>query len=69
MALMLFQTEALLNLMINTANGASGPVFVTAVGIGIQHAGMVIVADGTPGMDERLRRVLNSDPEWGLRPL
>lgn len=31
-----------------------------------QHSGMVIVCDGTPEMDERLSRVLNSDSGMGI---
>ena len=30
------------------------------------HAGMVIVADGTPDAERRLKRVLNSDPGMGI---
>jgi urocanate hydratase len=37
------------------------------VGIGFsQHAGMVIVADGTSAADRRLDRVLTSDPGMGI---
>jgi len=37
------------------------------VGIGFsQHAGMVIVADGTPAAARRLERVLTSDPGMGV---
>jgi len=60
---------ALLNLMINTMNGASWTSFHHGGGVGIgysQHAGMVIVADGTEDMDKRLSRVLNSDPGMGI---
>ena len=59
----------LLNLMINTTNGASWTSFHHGGGVGIgysQHAGMVIVADGTEEMDARLKRVLNSDPGMGI---
>lgn len=59
----------LLNLMINTTNGASWTSFHHGGGVGIgysQHAGMVIVADGTKEMDQRLSRVLNSDPGMGI---
>ena len=59
----------LLNLMINTMNGASWTSFHHGGGVGMgysQHAGMVIVADGTREMDERLKRVLNSDPGMGI---
>ena len=31
-----------------------------------QHAGMVIVCDGTPEADERLKRVLFNDPASGV---
>lgn len=60
---------SLLNLMINTMNGASWTSFHHGGGVGIgysQHAGMVICADGSKDMDERLSRVLNSDPGMGI---
>ncbi len=59
----------LLNLMINTMNGASWTSFHHGGGVGMgfsQHAGMVILADGTEDMDQRLSRVLNSDPGMGV---
>ena len=59
----------LLNLMINTMNGASWTSFHHGGGVGMgysQHSGMVIVADGTIEMDKRLSRVLNSDPGMGI---
>lgn len=59
----------ILNALINTMNGASWVSFHHGGGVGIgysQHAGMVIVADGTPEMDARLSRVLNSDPGMGI---
>ncbi|RLA65047.1 MAG: urocanate hydratase [Epsilonproteobacteria bacterium] len=59
----------LLNLMINTMGGASWTSFHHGGGVGIgysQHAGMVIVADGSDDMDQRLKRVLNSDPGMGI---
>jgi urocanate hydratase len=59
----------LLNILINTMNGASWTSFHHGGGVGIgysQHAGMVIVADGSQDMDERLKRVLNSDPGMGI---
>ncbi len=59
----------LLNLMINTMNGASWTSFHHGGGVGIgfsQHAGMVIVADGSNEMDQRLKQVLNSDPGMGI---
>ncbi len=60
---------ALLNAMVNTAAGASWVSLHNGGGVGIgysQHAGMVVVADGTPMMDDRLARVLTSDPGMGV---
>ncbi|HEY9122116.1 MAG TPA: urocanate hydratase [Brevefilum sp.] len=59
----------LLNLMINSVNGATWVSFHHGGGVGIgysQHAGMVIVADGTPEAAKRLSRVLTSDPGTGI---
>lgn len=59
----------LLNAMININNGASWISLHHGGGVGMgysQHSGMVIVADGTPEMDTRLSRVLNSDPGMGI---
>lgn len=59
----------ILNLMINTMNGASWTSFHHGGGVGMgfsQHSGMVIVCDGTDDMDARLSRVLNSDPGMGV---
>jgi len=59
----------ILNALINTANGASWVSFHHGGGVGIgysQHAGMVIVADGTPEAARRLERVLTSDPGMGV---
>ncbi len=59
----------LLNALINTTNGASWVSLHHGGGVGIgysQHSGMVIVCDGTSDMDERLSRVLNSDPGMGI---
>lgn len=59
----------ILNMAINTMNGASWTSFHHGGGVGIgysQHAGMVIVADGTEEMDKRLKLVLNSDPGMGI---
>ncbi|MBK8012436.1 MAG: urocanate hydratase [Deltaproteobacteria bacterium] len=59
----------ILNALINTANGASWVSFHHGGGVGMGyslHAGMVIVADGTPAASKRLRRVLNSDPAMGV---
>lgn len=60
---------AILNFAINSVNGASWTSFHHGGGVGIGyslHAGMVIVADGTPEADQRLKRVLNSDPGMGV---
>ena len=59
----------LLNLMINTAGGATWVSFHHGGGVGIgfsQHAGQVIVADGTPDAARRLERVLTTDPGLGV---
>jgi urocanate hydratase len=58
-----------LNAMINAVNGASWVSIHQGGGVGIgysQHAGMVVVADGTEDAERRLRRVLNSDPATGV---
>lgn len=60
---------AILNALINTANGASWVSFHHGGGVGMgysQHAGMVIVADGSSEADQRLMRVLRSDPGMGV---
>ena len=60
---------ALLNALVNTAAGASWVSIHNGGGVGIgysQHAGMVVVADGTPEMAERLERVLTTDPGMGV---
>jgi urocanate hydratase len=59
----------ILNALINSVNGASWVSVHHGGGVGMGysiHAGMVIVADGTPAMDERISRVLNSDPGMGI---
>jgi urocanate hydratase len=59
----------LLNALINTAAGASWVSIHNGGGVGIgfsQHAGMVIVADGTENSKRRLERVLTSDPGMGV---
>jgi urocanate hydratase len=59
----------LLNALVNTAAGASWVSIHNGGGVGIgysQHAGMVVVADGTAEMDRRLERVLTSDPGLGV---
>jgi urocanate hydratase len=59
----------ILNALLNAAGGA-GWVSVHhggGVGIGLSiHAGMVVVADGTPGAARRLERVLTYDPGMGI---
>lgn len=59
----------LLNALVNTAGGASWVSIHNGGGVGIgysQHAGMVIVADGSAEADRRLERVLTSDPGMGV---
>jgi urocanate hydratase len=59
----------LLNLMINAVGGATWVSFHHGGGVGIgfsQHAGQVIVADGTPEAARRLERVLTTDPGMGI---
>jgi len=59
----------ILNALINTAGGATWVSFHHGGGVGIgfsQHAGMVIVADGSPRAARRLERVLTSDPGMGV---
>jgi urocanate hydratase len=58
-----------LNGLLNVASGASWVSFHHGGGVGIgysQHAGQVIVADGTTEMDQRLDRVLYNDPLTGI---
>ena len=60
---------ALLNAMVNVASGASWVSFHHGGGVGIgfsQHAGQVIVADGTEEAAARLERVLTNDPMMGV---
>ena len=60
---------AILNALINTAGGATWVSFHHGGGVGIgfsQHAGQVIVADGTAQAALRLERVLTSDPGMGI---
>jgi urocanate hydratase len=59
----------LLNLMANTSGGATWVSFHHGGGVGMgfsQHAGMVIVADGTERTAECLSRVLYNDPAMGI---
>jgi urocanate hydratase len=60
---------AILNALVNTASGASWVSFHHGGGVGIgysQHAGQVIVADGTAAAAKRLERVLTNDPAMGV---
>ena len=59
----------LLNALLNTASGATWVSLHHGGGVGIgysQHAGMVIVADGTDDAKRRLERVLWNDPGTGV---
>jgi len=59
----------LLNALLNTASGASWVSIHHGGGVGIgysQHAGVVIVADGTDAAAARLERVLTNDPGTGV---
>ncbi|MGH3139613.1 MAG: urocanate hydratase, partial [Gaiellales bacterium] len=59
----------ILNALLSTASGASWVSVHHGGGVGIGnsiHAGLVIVADGTDEMDERLTRVLTNDPAIGV---
>jgi len=59
----------LLNALLNTASGATWVSLHHGGGVGMgysQHAGMVIVADGTPEAATRLERVLWNDPATGV---
>ena len=59
----------ILNALINSVNGASWVSVHHGGGVGIGnsiHAGMVIVADGTPEAAKRIERVLTSDPGMGI---
>ena len=59
----------LLNALLNTASGATWVSFHHGGGVGMgysQHAGMVIVCDGTADAARRLERVLTNDPATGV---
>jgi urocanate hydratase len=59
----------LLNALLNCASGATWVSFHHGGGVGIgysQHAGMVVVADGTPEAARRIARVLWNDPASGV---
>ena len=58
-----------LNALLNTASGATWVSIHNGGGVGIgyaQHAGQVVVADGTKEMAERIERVLTNDPGIGV---
>ncbi len=60
---------AILNALVNAVGGATWVSFHHGGGVGIgysQHAGQVIVADGTPEAARRIARVLTSDPGMGI---
>ncbi|MBX3048038.1 MAG: urocanate hydratase [Anaerolineales bacterium] len=59
----------ILNALVNAVGGATWVSFHHGGGVGIgysQHAGQVIVADGTPEAAKRIERVLTSDPGMGV---
>ncbi len=59
----------ILNALLNTASGASWVSVHHGGGVGIGksiHAGVVVVADGTPEAAARIRRVLTADPGMGI---
>ncbi|MBM7095278.1 urocanate hydratase [Bacillus sp. H-16] len=59
----------ILNALINSVGGASWVSVHHGGGVGMGyslHAGMVIVADGTKEAEERLERVLTTDPGMGV---
>jgi len=59
----------ILNALLSTASGATWVSFHHGGGVGIGlslHAGLVIVADGTPEAGRRLERVLTNDPGIGV---
>jgi urocanate hydratase len=59
----------LLNALLNTASGATWVSFHHGGGVGMgysQHAGVVVVCDGTADAAEKIRRVLWNDPATGV---
>jgi urocanate hydratase len=59
----------LLNALLNCASGATWVSLHHGGGVGMgfsQHAGMVIVCDGTPAAGHRIERVLTNDPATGV---
>jgi urocanate hydratase len=60
---------AFLNALLNTASGATWVSIHHGGGVGMgfsQHAGLVIVCDGTPAAAARIARVLRNDPGTGV---
>ena len=60
---------AILNALLNTASGATWVSFHHGGGVGMgyaQHAGLVIVCDGTEAADKRIARTLWNDPASGV---
>jgi urocanate hydratase len=60
---------AMLNALLNTASGATWVSFHHGGGVGMgyaQHAGLVIVCDGSEAADKRIARVLWNDPASGV---
>lgn len=59
----------ILNALVNVASGATWVSFHHGGGVGIgfsQHAGQVVVADGTEAAARRIARVLTNDPAMGV---
>jgi urocanate hydratase len=59
----------ILNALLNTASGATWVSFHHGGGVGMgysQHAGLVVVCDGSQAADERIARVLWNDPATGV---
>ena len=59
----------ILNALVNTSSGATWVSVHHGGGVGMGlslHAGMVVVADGTPEAAKRLERVLTNDPATGV---
>ena len=59
----------LLNLMANTSSGATWVSFHHGGGVGMgysQHAGMVLLVDGSKEAEENIKRVLRNDPALGV---
>jgi urocanate hydratase len=59
----------ILNALLNTASGATWVSFHHGGGVGVgysQHAGVVIVCDGSDAAARRIERVLWNDPGTGV---